>query len=122
MITESTPAVLGLSEGLLVGEYRKRYEQEWCPTEKERRTVELAERYHRETEAYDRTICTGPIRDGSVMPNGSHEMALVNRNAIRVREQIMHAAAQHGISQQDMAHAIQQPPRLTRFIHPEDAK
>lgn len=87
-------------------EYRKQYEQEWRPTEQERKAAELAERYHRETEAYDRTVCTGPIREGSIIPNNSHEVALVNRNAIKVREQIMQEAAQHGISRQDMAHAI----------------
>lgn len=96
----------GLSEGLGVDEYRKHYEQEWRPTEQERKAADLAARYHRETEAYDRTVCTGQIRDGSVMPIGPHEMALVNRNAIKVREQIMHEAARHDISRQDMAHAI----------------
>lgn len=97
---------LGLSEELGVDECRKQYEQEWRPTEQERKAAELAVRYHRETEAYDRTVCTGPIRDGSVMPIGPHELAMVNRNAIKVREQIMHEAAQHGISRQDMARAI----------------
>lgn len=81
-------------------------QQEWQLTEQERKAEELAQRYHRATEAYDRTVCTGPIRDGSVMPIGPHELALVNRNAIKVREQIMHEAAQHGISRQDMARAI----------------
>jgi hypothetical protein len=33
-------------------------------------------------------------------------MALVNRNAIKVRERIMHEAAQHDISRQDIARAI----------------
>jgi hypothetical protein len=51
-------------------EYRKQYEQEWQSTARELKCLELAERYHRETEAYDRTVCTGPIRDGSVMPIG----------------------------------------------------
>ena len=96
----------GFSAGLGVDEYRKQYEQEWRPTERERKAAELAARYHSETDAYDRTVCTGPIRDGSVMPIGQHEMALVNRNAIKVREQIMHEAARHGISRQDMARAI----------------
>ena len=82
------------------------WQQEWQPTERDNKLHELATRYHRETEAYDRTVCTGPIRDGSVMPIGPHEMALVNRNAIKVREQIMAEAAQHGISRQDMARAI----------------
>ena len=86
--------------------YRKQHEQEWRPAELERKAAELAERYHRETEAYDRTVCTGPIRDGSVMPFGPHEFALVNRNAIKVRKQIICEAEQHGISRQDMAQAI----------------
>lgn len=87
-------------------EYRKQYEQEWQSTARELKCLELAERYHCETEAYDRTVCIGPIRDGSVMPIGPHEMALVNRNAIKVRERIMAEAAQHGISREDMARAI----------------
>lgn len=87
-------------------EFLKQYEREYRPTEQEFKAVELAERYHRETEAYDRTICTGPIRYGSVMPSCPHEMAMSNRNAIEVRRQIMREAAQHGISRQDMMHAI----------------
>lgn len=87
-------------------EFRKQYEQVYQPTEQERNTYELAERYHRETEAYDRTVCTGPIREGSIMPIGHHEMALVSRNAIKTRKQIMLEAEQHGISRQDMANAI----------------
>ncbi len=87
-------------------DFAEGFEQDWRPTEQERKAAELAERYHRETEAYDRTVCTGPIRDGSVKPIGPHELAMVNRNAIKVREQIMLEAAQHGISRQDMAHAI----------------
>lgn len=86
--------------------YSNQYQQEWQPTKLERKAAELAERYHQETEAYDRTVCTGPIRYGSVIPIGQHEIALVNRNAIKVREQIMHEAAQHGISRNDMARAI----------------
>ena len=77
------PLGLPLNDGLGVDEHRRQYEQEWRPTEQERKAAELAERYHRETEAYDRTVCSGPIRDGSVMPIGPHEMALVNRNAIK---------------------------------------
>lgn len=102
----SQPLGLGLSEELGVDEYRRQYEQEWRPTEQERKAAELAERYHRETETYDRTVCTGPIRDGSVMPIGPHELALVNRNAIKVRERIMAEAAAAGISAEDIRRAI----------------
>ena len=43
-------------------EFYKQHMCEWAPTEQERKAVELAERYHLEAEAYDRTVCTGLIR------------------------------------------------------------
>jgi hypothetical protein len=79
---------------------------EWKLSEADSMAAELAQRYHRLTEAYDRTVCTGPIRDGSIMPMGAHEMALVNRIAITVRKQIMVEAAAAGISAADMRRAI----------------
>jgi hypothetical protein len=102
----SQPLGLGLSEELGVDEYRKQHEQEWQPTERELKAVELAERYHHEAEAYYRTVCTGPVLHGSVMPADHRELALVNGNAARLRKQIMTEAATHGISPQDMARAI----------------
>jgi hypothetical protein len=106
MTDKATPREVGLSEELGVDECREQHEQAWQQTDQERKAAELAERYHRETEAYDRTVCTGPIRDGSVLPIGPHEMALVNRNAIKVRERIMAEAAAAGISTEDMRRAI----------------
>lgn len=106
MTDEATPAKVRLTDGLGVAEYRKRFEQEWQPTEQELKAVELAERYHHEAEAYDRTVCTGPVLHGSVMPADHRELALVNGNAARLRKQIMAEAAAHGISAQDMARAI----------------
>lgn len=87
-------------------DYTKLMYGEWTFTAKDYKLHELAKRYHAATEAYDRTVCTGPIRDGSIMPIGPHEMALVNRNAIAVRKRIMHEAEHHGITRQEMAHAI----------------
>jgi len=102
----SQPLGLGLSEELGVDEYRKQHEQEWQQTDQERKAAELAERYHREAEAYDRTVCTGPVVRGSIMPIGPHEMARVNRHAIKLRKQIMAEAAAAGISAEDMRRAI----------------
>jgi hypothetical protein len=82
------------------------FTQEWAPTEHELKAYELAERYHAETEAYDRTVCTGPIRDGSIMPRDYREFGLVNRNAMKVRKQIMEEAAMAGIDAQYMARII----------------
>lgn len=73
---------------------------------KEIKAAELADRYYNETEAYDRTVCSGPLRDGSIMPMGPHERALVMRNAGQVREQIKREAEAQGISRQEMAQAI----------------
>lgn len=50
-------------------------------TERDQLLQSIAEQYVRETEAYDRTVCTGPIRHGSIIPVTSHQRALVNRNA-----------------------------------------
>lgn len=41
----------------------------------------VANTYVRDTEAFDRTVCTGPIIRGSVMPASPRERALINRNA-----------------------------------------
>jgi hypothetical protein len=86
-------------------------EAEWQPTEQDRKAAELAERYHRDTEAYDRLVCTGPIRDGAIMPIDHRELALVNTYASKVREEIMQEAKHYGISRQDMQRAISRHPQ-----------
>ncbi|MCE2692512.1 MAG: hypothetical protein LW862_22390 [Rubrivivax sp.] len=100
------PLGLDWSEGQGVDEYRKQHEQEWQPTVQELKAVELAERYHHETEAYDRTVCAGRVLDGSIMPMNHRELALVNGNARRVLAQIMAEAAAAGISAEDMRRSI----------------
>ena len=106
MSNDATPAKVRLTDGLGVAEYRALYEQELQPTAQELKCVELAKRYHHEAEAYDRTVCTGPVMRGSVMPADHRELAMVNGNAARLRKQIMAEAATHGISTKDMARAI----------------
>ena len=82
------------------------YLQDWVASTKDLRRHALALLYHAETETYDRTVCTGPIRDGSIMPMNYHELGLVNRNASKVRERIMAMAAAVGIERAEMAQAI----------------
>lgn len=50
-------------------------------SEEDKLLHELALRYHIEAEAYDSTVCTGPIIDGSVQPANPRELALIGRNA-----------------------------------------
>jgi hypothetical protein len=51
-----------------------------------RRLDELARTYHEETEAYDRSVCTGPEGRDGIMPANSREQALISANARRVFE------------------------------------
>ena len=86
------------------GEFLAQWPQQ---IEQEMKAAELAERYHRETEAYDRTVCSGPnSHDGLAMPANSYEMGLIGRNARNLRLQIMDEAARAGISREDMQRAI----------------
>jgi hypothetical protein len=54
---------------------------DFSATERDQQLQAIAEQYVRETEAYDRTVCTGPIRYGEISPASPRELALVNRNA-----------------------------------------
>ncbi|MDD0985347.1 MULTISPECIES: hypothetical protein [Pseudomonas] len=42
---------------------------------------QAAERYVSEAEAYDRTVCTGPIGKDGILPATPRERAQINRNA-----------------------------------------
>jgi len=82
------------------------FEQEWQPSARDKRLHELATRYHTECEAYDRTVCTGPIRHGEIMPASGQELSLVNGNAHRVRRQLLTDCRQDGISAEELYAAI----------------
>jgi hypothetical protein len=75
---------------------------------------ELAERYHDETEAYDRTVCTGEIRRGSIMPANGQECALINRNADMVRHLLWLEASDLGITWREWLEAVQAAGRRGR--------
>lgn len=104
MSPATEPLGLRLSEGL--GVTRADFECEWTPTEKDNKLHELAKRYHDETEAYDRTVCTGPVVRGSIQPMRPRETALISRNAQRVFDGIAREAACHGISRAELWRAV----------------
>ena len=85
---------------------KSEFEQVWVHSERDKRLHNLATRYHTECEAYDRTVCTGPIRNGEITPLTSRELALVNQNAQRIRRRLMDEAVQDGISREDLQRAI----------------
>ena len=66
----------------------------------------LAKRYRDETEAYDRTVCTGPTVHGGIMPATSYERGLITRNARHAFDSIAQEAAAHNISRAELWHAV----------------
>ena len=81
--------------------------QNVAATEKQKKLIELAGRYHELTEAYDRTVCTGPIVSGSIEAMSPRESALCSRNALRVLSDIERQAAAHEIDANELLRAIQ---------------
>lgn len=78
----------------------------WTPSPEEKRLRELAREYHERTEAYDRTICTGPIGRGGIMPATIDQQALINRHAGTVRDELGIEAARQGFSPKQWREAI----------------
>jgi hypothetical protein len=83
----------------------------WQPTAAEEQLRALAKEYHERTEAYDRTVCTGPIVRGAVMPVTGAERSAINRFAIYLRDHLGIQAAQMGFSRKDWIRAIQDATR-----------
>jgi len=80
----------------------------WRPTAEEIQLRKLAEQYHERTEAYDRTVCTGPVIRCGIMPAGFSQWMLVQRNASLVRRELYIDAAELGFTQQQWQDAISQ--------------
>lgn len=68
----------------------------------------LARYYHTSTEAYDRTVCTGPIVRGEIQPASPREFALVSRNASYTIKMIL--ADEPGITRKELHRAISRLP------------
>jgi hypothetical protein len=64
------------------------YQCEYRLSDSEKRLLAIAQQYASETEAYDRTVCTGPILHDGIMPVTRHQFALVNRNARQTMDRL----------------------------------
>lgn len=78
----------------------------WEPEPRDIRLAEFADRYHAETEAYDRTVCTGPVKMGQKLPSTPYESGLISRNAREVMDRIAHEAAAEGFERKELWKAI----------------
>lgn len=78
------------------------------PTEEDRYLYSLAAEYHQRAEAYDRTVCTGPIKRGEILPATDREMVAINRHALSLKKELQERAyREHGISGVLVTKAIQ---------------
>lgn len=68
--------------------------------------VKLADEYHQRTEAFDRTICTGPVGYAGIQPTNAREAALVNDNALRVRRELVDRAMHAGFTEAQFKEAL----------------
>lgn len=63
--------------------------QEWVETPEERARHAIAREYYLRAEAYDRTVCTGPMGRDGILPGSDWEGVLINRHAIALRKELM---------------------------------
>jgi hypothetical protein len=90
---------------LTPGEYRDLYLCTFKPTPRTQ-LDELAAEYHERCEAYDRTVCTGPIIRGEIMPANWCERELINRNAAALRHALFVCAENVGFTRQQITEAF----------------
>ena len=64
---------------------------------RDRLISELVLRYHRQTEAYDRSVCTGIPRHGDAFPATDRERVLIERNARETYRRLRQVAYGFGI-------------------------
>lgn len=68
--------------------------------------VKLAGEYYDRTEAYDRTVCTGPKTRDGIMPANHRELAAINRNANLVRAELRERAIAAGFTSDQFKEAM----------------
>lgn len=98
----------------------------YTPTEEEIRLRELAKEYHRTCEDYDRTVCTGEMKDGAIMPATCAEVSAISRHAQAVRNGLWKHVSPLGFNRQQWMDAIRDEGRPYRHnaevCQPEGAK
>lgn len=96
-------------------DWSKQYEGRFPPPDQ--LLYDLAREYHERCEAYDRTVCTGPIGPGGgILPVTPRESGLINKNAKAILDELLDRAVKQGRARHDVLHAIQRydetaPPR-----------
>lgn len=75
-------------------------------SEAEIKAHELARQYHVETEAYDRSVCTGPMGRDGILPATPYQYGMINCNAKAVFLRLKKKAANYGIDAKTFQRAV----------------
>ena len=63
---------------------------------KERMEISLiAKEYHDRTEHFDRSVCTGKIKDGAILPANGKELSTINQHAKSVLRELTERSGIH---------------------------
>lgn len=87
-------------------EFAHQYLGSFTATERDRVLYEMAEHYHHECEAYDRTVCTGVVGSMGILPRTTREFSLINQHALRVMRRLIRDAEAQGIARDVLHRAI----------------
>lgn len=63
---------------------------------------ELVLEYHRDTETFDRIVCTGPIVKDSIQPATMLERRMITEHAIKRRERLFSEGGRLGFTSQQI--------------------
>jgi hypothetical protein len=95
-------------------QYRALFQGEFSIEGQDPDLVKLADEYHQRAEAYDRTVCTGPIGPDGIMPANHAELAKINRHAEQLRHELAGRALRAGFTlmqfKEAMMHHIRRGP------------
>jgi len=88
--------------------FKHEYMCTFAISEKEKTLNELAIRYRDECEAYDKTVCTGGMKYGEIMPSNPSEMRLIDKNARNVLKKLLESevAFNHEINRRELMKEI----------------
>lgn len=93
-------------EALTHEQHRALFQGEFSIEARDRFLIHLADEYHQRTEAFDRTVCTGPMGHDGIMPMNHRELALINANAQRIRRELVDRAVQAGFTEAQFKEAM----------------
>jgi len=93
-------------EALTHEQYQALFQGEFSIEGRDPDLVKLADEYHQRTEAFDRSVCTGQMGHGGILPANPQEAALINANAHRIRRELVDRAGRAGFTEAQFKEAM----------------